>query len=111
MTSTTVTQEDIAAAIVSTHFFIVSDALQTPGAIHESGPGGWFLGNTQLMTICILQLRNGFTVTGESACAAVETFNSDIGRRLAREAAIRKVWPLLGYELRSKLAAAEQEET
>lgn len=57
-----------------------------------------------LLTFCVLVLRNGFTVTGESACASPENFNAEIGRRIAREAALRKVWPLLGYELRSRLA-------
>lgn len=59
-----------------------------------------------LLTICVLVLRNGFTVTGESACASPENFNSEIGRRIARENAVAKVWPLLGYALKEKLACA-----
>lgn len=58
-----------------------------------------------LLTFCVLVLNNGFTVTGESACASPENFNADIGRRIARENAVAKVWPLLGYEMRSKLSA------
>ena len=58
-----------------------------------------------LLTFCVLVLKNGFTVTGESACASPENFDADIGRRIARENAVAKVWPLMGYELRSKLAA------
>ena len=57
-----------------------------------------------LLTICVLVLKNGFTVTGESACASPENFNADIGARLAREDAIKKVWALEGYVLRNKLA-------
>lgn len=57
-----------------------------------------------LLTFCVLTLRNGFTVTGESACASPENFDAEIGRRIARENAMRKIWPLMGYELRSKLA-------
>ena len=57
-----------------------------------------------LLTFCVLVLRNGFTVTGESACASPENFDAEIGRRIARENAVQKVWPLMGYELRSKLA-------
>lgn len=52
----------------------------------------------------MLVLRNGFAVTGESACASPENFNADIGRRIARENAVNKVWPLLGFRLRDKLA-------
>ncbi len=56
------------------------------------------------MTICVLVLRNGFTVTGESACASFENFDAELGRKIARQNAINKVWPLMCYELHSKLA-------
>ena len=56
-----------------------------------------------LLTFCVLVLRNGFTVTGESACASPDNFNAEIGRRIARENAINKVWPLLGFRLRDRL--------
>lgn len=56
-----------------------------------------------LLTFCVLVLRNGFTVTGESACASPENFKADIGRRVARDNAKQKVWPLLGYVLREQL--------
>ncbi len=59
-----------------------------------------------LLTFCVLVLRNGFTVTGESACASPENFDAEIGRKIARENAVNKIWPLMGYELRSKLAAS-----
>lgn len=61
----------------------------------------------RLLTFCVLVLRNGFTVTGESACASPENFDVQIGRAIARENAVQKIWPLLGYELRTKLAAEE----
>jgi hypothetical protein len=57
-----------------------------------------------LLTFCVLILRNGFIVTGESACANPENFDAEIGRKIARANAVRKIWPLMGYELRSKLA-------
>lgn len=58
----------------------------------------------KLLTFCVLVLKNGFTVTGESACASPENFDAEIGRKIARQNAVQKVWPLMGYELRSKLA-------
>lgn len=58
----------------------------------------------RLLTFCVLELRNGFTVTGESACASPENFDAAIGRRIARENAVQKIWPLLGFRLRDKLA-------
>lgn len=59
----------------------------------------------KLLTFCVLVLRNGFTVTGESACASPENFDSEIGRKIARENAINKIWPLEGYLLKEKLSA------
>ena len=59
-----------------------------------------------LLTFCVLVLRNGFTVTGESACASLENFDPEIGRKIARTNAVNKIWPLMGYELRTKLASA-----
>lgn len=56
-----------------------------------------------LLTFCVLTLKNGFTVTGQSACASPENYDEDIGRRVARGDAIRQVWALMGYQLRTKL--------
>ncbi|WP_136474543.1 Gp49 family protein [Pseudomonas sp. DG56-2] len=61
----------------------------------------------RLLTFCVLVLRNGFTVSGESACASPQNFDAEIGKRIARENAVAKVWSLMGYELRSKLAGGE----
>lgn len=58
-----------------------------------------------LLTFCVLVLRNGFTVTGESACASPENFDAEIGRKIARQNAIAKVWPLMGYELKERIHA------
>jgi hypothetical protein len=55
------------------------------------------------LTICMLILKNGFVVTGTSAAASPENFDPEIGKRVARGDAIRQVWGLMGYELRSKL--------
>lgn len=57
------------------------------------------------LTVCALTLRNGFTVTGESACASPENFNAEIGQKIARTNAREKIWPLLGFRLRDQLSA------
>lgn len=59
----------------------------------------------ELLTFCVLVLKNGFTVTGESACASPENFNAEIGRKIARENARQKIWPLMSYELMQRLGA------
>lgn len=51
------------------------------------------------LTICILTLRNGFTVTGESACVDPANFNAELGYKIARQHATDKIWPLEGYAL------------
>lgn len=56
-----------------------------------------------MLTVCCITMQNGFTVMGESACAAPENFQKDIGERISKENAIRKIWPLLGYMLRDRL--------
>lgn len=97
-----ITPDDIEANIASVHYVMASDAIQHARAVHEH-KDGWFLGATQYLTMCVSQLKNGFTVTGESACASPENFNAEIGRRVARENAVAKIWPLMGYQLKQNL--------
>lgn len=55
------------------------------------------------LTVCCLHLANGFTVTGESACASPENFDEEIGREIAFKQARDKIWALEGYALRTAL--------
>ena len=57
----------------------------------------------ETLTFCVLVLENGFTVTGESACASPENFDAEIGRKIAFENAREKIWLLEGYLLKEKL--------
>ena len=101
-TAARVTPQDVERAITSEHYFTAGQAVEQQTAPHEQIPTSLYL-----LTFCVLTLRNGFTVTGESACASPENFDVQIGRAIARENAVQKIWPLLGYELRTKLAAEE----
>lgn len=99
-----ITPTDIEANIASEHYFTAEDGhcyvnYFTAEAVRAAPQA---LG---LLTFCVLVLRNGFTVTGESACASPENFDAEICRKIAREKAVEKIWPLMGYELRSKLAS------
>jgi len=67
--------------------------------VHRPEPSG----PLALLTFCVLVLKNGYTVTGESACASPENFDAEIGRRIARENAVQKIWPLLGFALKERL--------
>ena len=59
------------------------------------------------LTVCCMTLKNGFTVTGESACAHPENFNAEIGERIAYQNARNKIWMLEGYLLKEKLFVPE----
>lgn len=56
-----------------------------------------------LLTFCVLVLKNGFTVTGESACASPQNFDAEIVRKIARQNAVNKIWLLEGYLLKQRL--------
>lgn len=100
-----VTPADIEANIVSKHYFTAAEGVKgASGHDVSSVRAGTALG---LLTFCVLVLRNGFTVTGESACASPANFNAEIGRKVARENAVAKVWPLMGYALKERLADPE----
>jgi len=56
------------------------------------------------LTVCCLTLANGFTVTGQSACASPDNFDAELGQFIARKNAREQIWPLLGFRLRDQLA-------
>lgn len=100
-----VTPADIEANIASEVYFTALDGVD---GFYKGGVEAQAIANARelgLLTFCVLVLSNGFTVTGESACASPENFNAEIGGRIARENAVAKVWPLMGYALKNKLAA------
>lgn len=106
-TAPRITPKDIQANIVSEHYFTAADGEQGAYA-RESGhhDGIPVPESLCLLTFCVLVLRNGFTVTGESACASPENFSAIIGKAVARANAVQKIWPLMGYELKSALTNA-----
>lgn len=112
-TAPRITPADIEANIVSEHYFTARDgrlgALTNETYVGRESPkeDNSDLTPLELLTFCVLVLRNGFTVTGESACASPENFDAEIGRKVARANAVNKIWPLMGYELKSKLAVVE----
>ena len=102
LTAPRVTPADIEAEIASTFYFTAADGVRGESEMGTSPAGR--AKSLELLTFCVLVLRNGFTVTGESACASPENFNAEVGRKIARQNAVQKIWPLMGYALRSKLA-------
>jgi hypothetical protein len=81
LTAPRITPEHIDSVIVGEHFFRITDVL----------------------TICVLTLKNGFTVTGESACASPENYNEEVGNKIAKANAREKIWALEGYLLKEAI--------
>ena len=106
-----ITPADIDENIISEFYFTGADGVAGHFSLRNTKDASVALevaannvpSTLHLLTFCVLVLKNGFTVTGESACASPENFNADIGRKIARENAVNKIWPLMGYELKSKL--------
>ncbi|ENU86137.1 Gp49 family protein [Acinetobacter sp. CIP 102129] len=94
------TPNHIDAVIVEEHYFTAEDgATNSPPEMCNRGE----FPHLAQLTFCVLVLKNGFTVTGESACASPENFDPEIGKKVARENARNKVWMLEGYLLKEKL--------
>lgn len=55
------------------------------------------------ITIAVITLKSGFTVTGESACVDPNNFDVEIGNKIAYENAFDKLWQLFGFELKQKI--------
>ncbi len=107
LTAPRVTTADIEANIASTIYFTADEGFSGAEAtgtgeyqvIGDAAPAN----SLRLLTFCVLVLKNGFTVTGENACASPENFDAKIGRDIARKNAVSKVWPLMGYALKQQL--------
>ncbi len=80
------TPEHIDSVIDESHFYVV------PGTT---------------TTLCCLILKNGFTVTGSSACASPENFNAELGEKIAFNNARGKIWDLEGYLLKERLFVSQ----
>src|SRR4029077_13490694 len=78
-----VTLEDVNDSIESEHYL-------NPVELHP-------------LTICVLELKNGFMLTGHSAPAVPENYDETIGRRLAREKAVDQIWQMMGYALKDRI--------
>jgi len=81
MSDIRVTKESIEAKIIDQEYFKLGETL----------------------TVCVLTLENGFTVTGESACIDPANYDQNTGRKIAYEEAFDKLWAFEGYLLKEKL--------
>lgn len=54
------------------------------------------------LTIAIVDLENGATVTGESNVINPENWDQELGQKFALEKAINKIWELEGYACKTR---------
>ena len=106
-----VTEADVEGAIVTERYFTAAEGVLggrlvdnrfslTPQRGENILEGQ---GSLNQLTFCVLTLRNGFTLVGQSACADPAGFDAEIGRRIARSDAVNKIWAFLGFELCTEL--------
>jgi hypothetical protein len=100
-----VSLSDIENAISGEYTYRANTILENEGKIYGFPAFKEHTGPLSVLTVCFLVLKNGFTVIGKSAPASPENFDEALGRKLAREDAIRQLWPLMGFALRDKLAS------
>lgn len=105
-----ITPDHIGSVIVSAHYFTAAQgdakAIEDWAFVNGSLNGADMRPvpkALELLTFCVLVLKNGFTVTGESACASPENFDAEIGKKNAYDNAREKIWLLEGYLLKEKL--------
>lgn len=79
------------------HYFVLGDALDALGVEGEIDA------QLDVMTICVLEIENGFILVGKSAPADPTNFDKAKGQTFAYEDALRQLWPFEGYLLREKL--------
>lgn len=96
------TPADLEAEIVGEYYFTAAD-----GLFAVLGAGQYIPDAMHHVTVCVLLLRNGIKVVGtNTGTINPKNFCGKTGREMARAAATDQMWPMLGYELRSRLAAS-----
>lgn len=107
-----VTLDHIKAQVKACYFMRLADGLETGGHKLESPDVigvVWETGERaplELTTLCVLVLKNGYTIIGKSACADPKLYNQAVGEKVALDDALAQIWPLEGYVLRNELAKA-----
>lgn len=99
-TAPRITPEAIDDNIASVHYFTAYGGAKYGRVTRDEPKDSQAL---KLLTFCVIVLDNGYTVTGESACASPENFDVEVGQQAAYRNARNKIWPLMGYELKQRL--------
>lgn len=98
-----VTLADVEASIKSEHYFSAAEGVAGARYGEDTLGESPIPKELEVMTFCVLVLQNGFTVTGQSACADPANYDKVIGDGLARKDAVSKIWAFLGFQLRTEI--------
>lgn len=107
MSAPQVTPADVEAVIASEHYFTAAGAMNGTDwhNVWRVEPGAGYESPLWLVTYCSMVLKNGHIVSGEAYCADPAKFDEETGRIEARKVAINKLWPMVVYAERERLAA------
>lgn len=106
LTAPRITPADLEATIAYETYFTAGDGCHGYWLASSLGPREADYPITlDQVTICLLVLRNGTKIVGvNTGPVSPGNFDADLGRKLARSNATDQIWPMLGYELRTKLS-------
>jgi hypothetical protein len=98
-----VTLDAIHDAIATVYYTTGERIAQHAASTVHAGKDRPFPPNLAVFTLCMVVMKNGFIVTGQSAPASVENFKEEIGRKNAYDNCIKQMWVLMGFALRDVL--------
>lgn len=106
LTAQRITPADLENSIAYEAYFTAEHGIEGAMArlqLHQRNPGN--ITRLNQVTICVLVLKNGTKIIGvNTGPVSPGNFDAELGRKLARSNATDQIWPMLGYELRTKLA-------
>lgn len=92
------TDKTVEAQIVSEYAICAFDAFKDQPNIAPDAERA-----LRCVTIIVLVLRNGFCITGSSACASPENYDATRERKESRADALAKLWLVSEYAARNQL--------
>jgi len=110
LTAPRVTPEDVEASIAMEYCFTDEHGVEGAMARRElwarDAAGKVFDARMGPITFCVIIMRNGHKIVGvNTGPVSNANFDGELARKLARKNAVDQIWPLLGYDLRQRLAA------
>jgi len=89
--------EQIEQTIQEKNLSALRVTLDLINAIAEKAERRYWVPEGTTLTVCVLVLETGYTVSGEAACISHENYDKEMGEKIAFERARDKLWGLEGY--------------